>query len=86
MKSEHWQIKDLQEPVRHTKGSESSQEEQSGVSSSPWMIVRTGGSSVPLVVNHKLIGFADIELKVYVVGPCDGAFYQSPVLLCRNSF
>lgn len=43
-------------------------------------------SSVPLVANHKLIGFADIELKVIVVGPCDGVFYQSPVLLCRNIF
>ncbi len=26
---------------------------------------------------HKLIGFADIELQVIVVAPCDEALYQS---------
>ncbi len=37
-------------------------------------------SPVPLVVHHKLIGFADIELQMIVVAPCDKALYQSSVL------
>ncbi len=43
------------------------------------------GPSVPLVVDNKLIVFADIELQVIVVEPCDQALYQSSVLLCKNS-
>lgn len=35
---------------------------------------------VPLVVRHKLIRFADIELQVIIVTPCDEALYQSSVL------
>ncbi len=43
------------------------------------------GPPGPLVVHHKLIGFADIELQVIVVTPGDEALYQSSVLLCKNS-
>ncbi len=43
------------------------------------------GPSVPLVVHHKLISFADFELQVTVVAPCDKTLYQSSVLLCKNS-
>ncbi len=39
---------------------------------------------VPLVVHHKLIGFADTELQVIVVAPCGEALYQSSVLFCKN--
>ncbi len=52
---------------------------------SPWMTARTGGPPVPLVVHHKPICFADIELQVIAVAPCDEALYQSSVLLWRNS-
>ncbi len=38
-----------------------------------------------LVVRHTLTGFADIELQVTVVAPCDEALYQSSVLLSENS-
>lgn len=34
---------------------------------------------------HKLTGFADIELQVIVVAPCEEAHHQSSVLFCKNS-
>ncbi len=43
------------------------------------------GPPVPLVVHHRLTGFADTELQVIVVAPCDEALYQSSVLRCKNS-
>lgn len=38
-----------------------------------------------ILVHHKLIGFGDIKLQVFVVAPCEEALNQSPVLLCENS-
>ncbi len=32
---------------------------------------------VPLAVHHKLIGFADIELQLIVIAPCDETLHQS---------
>ncbi len=40
---------------------------------------------VPLVVHHKFTGFADTDLQVIVVAPCDEALDQSSVLLCKKS-
>ncbi len=41
------------------------------------MTTRTGGPPVLLVVHHKPFGFADVELQVIVVAPCDEALNQS---------
>lgn len=35
------------------------------------------------VVQHKLIGFADIDLQVIVVAPCEEALCQSSVYICK---